>query len=103
MVLPVTIEIPVARIALIPEEAVSAGRLSIYVTVKDKSGDAREVQRLPFHLQIPSDKVEEAKQHAAHHTLQVVLRPGDQQIAVGVRDEIASTLSTIRIEVAGSV
>ena len=103
MVLPVTIEIPVARIALIPEEAVSAGRLSIYVTVKDKSGDAREVQRLPFHLQIPSDKVEEAKQHAAHHTLQVVLRPGDQQLAVGVRDEIASTLSTIRIEVAGSV
>jgi len=103
MVLPVTIEIPVARIALIPEEAVSAGRLSIYVTVKDKSGDAREVQRLPFHLQIPSDKVEEAKQHAAHHTLQVVLRPGDQQVAVGVRDEIASTLSTIRIEVAGSV
>ncbi len=103
LVLPVTIEIPVARIALIPEEAVSAGRLSIYVTVKDKSGDAREVQRLPFHLRIPADKVAEAMRHAAHHTLQVVLRPGDQQVAVGVLDEIATTLSTVRIEVAGTV
>lgn len=103
LVVPVTIEIPVAKLALIPEEAVSAARLSIYVTVKDKSGDARAVQEMPFHLRIPTDKVEEAKQHAAHHTLQVVLRPGDQQVAVGVRDEIASTLSTVRIEVAGTV
>jgi hypothetical protein len=103
LVVPVTIEIPVAKLTLIPEEAMSAARLSIYVTVKDEKGDARAIQEMPFHLRIPADKVEEAKQHAAHHTLRVVLRPGDQQVAVGVRDEIASTLSTVRIEVAGRV
>jgi hypothetical protein len=102
-VLPVTIEIPVAKLALIPEEAGSAARLSIYVTVKDSKGDAGSIQEMPFHLRIPADKVEEAMQHAARHTVPVVLRPGDQQVAVGVRDEIAATLSTVRIEVGGRV
>ncbi len=103
LVLPVTVEIPVAKLALVPEEAVSAARLSIYVTVKDEKGDARAVQEMPFHLRIPADKVAEAMRHAAHHTLQVVLRPGDQQVAVGVRDEVAATLSTVRLEVGGTV
>jgi VWFA-related protein len=103
LVVPVTVEIPIAKLTLIPEEAMSAAQLSIYVTVKDEKGDARAVQEMPFHLRIPADKVEEAKQHAAHHTLQVVLRPGDQQVAVGVRDEIGATLSTVRVEVAGTV
>jgi VWFA-related protein len=103
LVVPVTIEIPVGKLALIPEDAVSSARLSIYITVKNEKGDAGRIQEMPFHLRIPADKVEEAKQHAAHHTLPVVLRPGDQQVAVGVRDEIASTLSTVRLEVAGTI
>lgn len=103
LVLPVTLEIPVSKLTLVPTGETSDAQLSIFVTVKDKTGDARNVQKLPFQLQIPTDKLEEAKAHAAHHTLEVVLRPGDQQVAVGVRDEVGATLSTVRLEVAGTV
>lgn len=103
VVLPVTVEIPVAKLALVPTEGTSDAQLSIFVTVKDETGDARDVQKVPFTLQIPNDKLAEAMENVAHHTLQVVLRPGDQQVAVGVRDEVAATLSTVRIEVAGMV
>lgn len=103
MVLPLTLEVPVAKLALVPTEQTSEARLSIFVTVKDKTGDARDIQKVPFHLRIPADKLDEAMQNVAHHTLQVILRPGDQQVAVGVRDEVAATLSTIRVEVAGTV
>lgn len=101
VVLPVIVEIPVANTTLVPAEGTADAYLSIFVTVKDKAGDARRVQKLPFHLRIPTEKLNEAMSDRAHHVLPIVLQKGDQQVAVGVRDEVAATMSTARLEVTG--
>ncbi len=99
-VLPVQLAIPVDSLELVPRGAIHAVSLSIYVSVKDKDGNPRQVQKVPFHLEIPSDKVEEARGEFAHYTLPVVLRPGDQQVAITVRDDADRELSTVRLDVA---
>jgi len=98
-VLPVLLEIPVDHLELVPRGETHAASLSIFVSVKDEEGNPGPVQKVPFHLNIPNDKVEQARGEAAHYTLPLVLRPGDRQVAITVRDDVDRTLSTIRLDV----
>lgn len=97
-VLPLAIEIPFDRIGVQPHGDVVDARLSIFITVLDKTGAARPVQKLPFHLSIPADQLENLQGHPAHTTLPVVIRAGDRQVAVGVRDELSGVTSATRLE-----
>ncbi len=101
LALPINVEIPVAQIGLLPAEDIHASQLTIYVTTKSHDGQARQVQKIPFDLRIPADKVEEAQSQSAHYALPVVLRPGDQQVAIGVADNVRGVFSALRIDVAG--
>jgi VWFA-related protein len=98
-VLPLHLAIPVKNLVLLPEEAGHTLRLSLFVSVKDKAGEARPVQKVPFHLTIPSEVLQDALKNSARYTLPVILRPGDQQVALGIRDDIALQESTVRVEV----
>jgi VWFA-related protein len=97
--LPVTIEIPVVNIELLPREGTHAGSLTIYVSTKDAKGDASRVQKIPFNLAIPNDVIEEARTDSARYELPLVLRRGDQQVAIGIRDNISGEFSAVRVDV----
>jgi hypothetical protein len=97
-VLPVTLEIPVEHITLVPREGFHAASVTIYVSVKDAAGNPGAVQKIPFHLDIPADKVDEARGEAAHHVLPLLVRPGDRQVAIVVRDDPSGVLSAVRLE-----
>ena len=98
-VLPILLEIPVGSLVLVPQGETHNASVAIFVSVKDKDGNPGKVQKIPFHLNIPADKVEEAKGESAHYPLPVVLRSGDRQVAVSVRDDINGSLSTVRVDV----
>lgn len=97
-VLPVRLEIPVGRLELVPSGETHSASLSIYVSIKGEDGNPGKVQKVPFHLNIPNDKVDEARGQAAHYTLPLVVRPGDRQVAISVRDDTDRTLSTVRLD-----
>ncbi len=97
-VLPVEVRIPLANVLLVPRGDIFAAQLSIFVTTRDQRGQARQVQKLPFNAAIPADKVEAARGQAARYTLPLVVRSGDQQLAIGVRDELAASESYVRLE-----
>jgi VWFA-related protein len=100
-ILGVEVQIPLRSITLVPNDSGShLAQLSLYVTIKDRDGQPRPVQKLPFSASIPGDKVEEALEQSTHYDLPVLLRTGDQQIAVGVRDELGSVESFLRLEIA---
>lgn len=98
LVLPVEVSIPVKELTLIPSGDTHNAQLSFYVSVRAADGSTRPVQKIPFHLPIPADKVEEAKGERARYPLPVVLEPGDQQIAITVRDDLSAEESTLRLE-----
>lgn len=97
-VLPIKVRIPLSQVALIPEGESHTGNISIFVTTKDEAGNPRPVQKLPFHIQIPNEKFEEAMSQRAEYTLPLVVRPGDQQVALGVADDRSTVLSTLRLD-----
>lgn len=102
-ILPLKVRIPLAQLALIPQGESHTGELSIFVTTKDEAGNPRPVQRLPFHIRIPSDKIDEALKQRAEYTLPLVVRPGDQQVALGVADDRSAIISTLRLELGNLV
>ena len=97
--LEVILDIPVGELTLVPQGENHAASLTIFVSIKDKNGNPGAVQKIPFHLSIPNDKVEDAKANSAHYPLPMILRPGDRQAAISVKDDIDGSLSTIRMEV----
>ncbi len=99
-VLPINIEIPISKLDLLPRDGIHAGSLSIYVSTKDAEGNPGSVQKVPFHLNIPEDKLEEARANAAHYPLPLLLRKGDRQVAIGVRDNNSGLFSAVRLDIA---
>ncbi|MEM7586854.1 MAG: VWA domain-containing protein [Acidobacteriota bacterium] len=99
-VLPINIEIPINKLGFLPKDAAQSGSLTIYVSTKDVKGNAGKVQKIPFHLAIPDDKMAEALQNSAHYPLPLVLRQGDQQVAIGVRDNVSGLFSAVRLDIA---
>ncbi len=97
-VLPVKLKIPISRVAFLPEGDQQKAQLSFFFTVKDEKGNLRPVQKVPFKLRIPAEKMEEARGRTADYELPVALQPGDRQLAIGVRDDIAGIRSTLRLE-----
>lgn len=97
--LPVSVEIPIRKLGFLPQDSVHAGSLTFYVSVRDEDGNPGKVQKVPFHLNIPEDKLEEAKANAAHYPLPVVLRKGDRQVAIGIRDNVSGLFSAVRLDV----
>lgn len=98
--LPVNLEIPIANLEMLPKGETEAASLSIYISVKGADGNASKVQKLPFHLAIPSEMMERARSDSARYDLPLVLRPGDQQVAIGVRDNVSGEFSAVRLDVA---
>lgn len=98
--LPVTLEIPVGKLGLVPRGEVHAGSLTIYVSTQNAKGEASKVQKIPFHLNIPADMIDQALTDRAHYSLPLVLRSGDRQVAIGIRDNVNGGFSTVRLDVA---
>ncbi len=97
-ILPLEIEIPFDRLALLPVGDERAATLSLFVTVQDKVGATRPVQRVTVRLKLPEDEIGEAQGRSARYVLPVVFGPDDRRIALGVRDDVAGIVSTLRLD-----
>ncbi len=98
--LPVNLEIPIKSLGFLPKDGAQACSLSIYVSIKDKNGNPGKIQKIPFHLAIPDDQMDLALADSAHYPLPLILRPGDRQVAIGIRDNVNRQFSAIRLDVA---
>ena len=96
--LTVLVKIPIGQLALVPKEDKHSVQVSFFVSVKSAEGDPRPVQKIPFHLHIPADRLEDARGREAAYPLEIVVRPGDLQAVVAVRDDYAARESAVRID-----
>jgi len=97
--LPVRLEIPVGNLDFVPQNGMQAGSLTIYVSTMDEAGNTSRVQKIPFHLNIPDERMEQAQADTAHYPLPLVLRSGDRQVAIGIRDDVSGVFSSFRLDV----
>ena len=94
---PLLVKVPLDNLALLPNREAHQGKISVYVAVRDDEGRTSSVQRVPLPISIPNDKLTEARDQFAGYVFSLRMKEGFQRVAVGVRDEIASVDSTIRL------
>jgi len=88
--------IPIGKLTFLPGEGgVRQGRFTVHVTHLAADGSSPALQSETKTLSIPPRRFAEAEKQLFGYRIGLVLPPGENQVAVAVRDEVGRTLSFI--------
>jgi len=90
---PVRLEIPLFKLAILNQGEVYEGKLRLLVATRDDAGGTAPVRQVDVPLKIPRKQVLNALGQYYIYTVTIRLKPGAQHVAVAVRDEVAATTS----------
>lgn len=93
---PILVKIPISRIVLIPRENLHQGRLRVSVAVIDRQGRLSPVDQQRVAVEIPLADLETARGKYYVYTANLLMRAGEQQVAVGVRDDYSGESSFVK-------
>lgn len=96
---PVMVKIPFSNLLLLPDERYFAGRVTLYVIVRERGGGISPMRRIELPIQVPADQVASALAREAAYTLQLEIGAGPRRITVGMRDHLARVDSTVNLEI----
>lgn len=94
-VVPVNVEIPLKELVFVPRANSHEARVRLYLAALDSDGDSSAVQQVALPISIPADEIERAQGQRYRYTVSLLMRSGQHQVSVGVRDEIASRESFV--------
>jgi len=94
--LPILVRIPFQGVTLLPRDEMMEGRLRLFVTVRDEQDRLSPVRELAYPLSVARDELEKAPGGDIGYQATLEIRPGTQQVAVGVWDEISGAESFVR-------
>ncbi len=86
----VTVRIPIGKISFLPQAEMQRGKLRLFVGAKDSEGGLSPIQDVPVPIDVPRAEFEHARQQFYEYSMNLIMRPGRQVVAVGVRDEIGA-------------
>jgi len=90
---PVRLKIPLFKLAILNRDDAFQGSLRVFVATRNPEGGMSPVRQVAVPLDIPRKEVLHAMGQFYVYTLTLQLPPGEQRVAVAVRDEIATTAS----------
>ncbi|HSS49773.1 MAG TPA: VWA domain-containing protein, partial [Thermoanaerobaculia bacterium] len=97
---PIRLRIPLHKLAILNREQTFEGSLRLLVASRSEDGRSAPVRQVSVPIKIPRQQVLNALGQYYVYTLTLQLPPGNHRVAVGVRDEIATTTSFLSREVA---
>ncbi len=90
---PVHLQIPLAKVAVLSGDGVYEGNLRVLVAARNADGMMPAVRQIPVPIRIPHKQLMTALGQFYVYTLTIQLPPGEQRVAVGVRDELSANTS----------
>ena len=92
---PIRLKIPLFKLAILnhQEAGLFEGNLRVFVAARAPDGDSSPLRQVPVPIRIPRKGVLNAMGQFYLYTLTLELKPGEQRVAIAVRDEIAATTS----------
>src|SRR5204863_7035060 len=90
---PVRLRIPLAKVAVLQGDGAYEGSLRVLVAARGADGRTSPVRKVPVLIHIPHKDVLTALGQFYVYTLTIQLPPGEQWVAVGVRDEVSANTS----------
>ena len=103
---PVLLAIPLDNVVLVPRGENHEGKLRLFVAAMDSEGGDAPPQEMPLQIRIPSSQMDSVRgqNKAWTYRTKLLMRAGDQRVAVAVRDELGGESSVISrsVRVGGS-
>ncbi|HEV2854376.1 MAG TPA: VWA domain-containing protein [Thermoanaerobaculia bacterium] len=90
---PIRLKIPLFKLAILNRDETFQGALKLFVITRSQDGGTSPVRQVAVPLQIPRKEVLRAMGQFYVYTLTLQLQPGEQQVAVAVRDDVGTTTS----------
>ena len=90
MLVTVKVRIPIGKVSFLPQAEMQRGKLRLFVGAKDHEGGVSPIQDVPVPIDIPQAEFERAREQFYEYSMNLIMRPGRQVVAVGVRDEIGA-------------
>lgn len=97
LLVPILVKVPISRLALLPQDEQHVGKLSIVVLAKSSDGDLSQPAHGEVPIAIENTELLAAMGRLAGYRLRMQVSPGEQAITIGLRDEVARTLSTLHV------
>jgi VWFA-related protein len=92
---PVMVRIPIGKLVLVPREQSEDARVRLFIAAMDSNGGTSDVQQTPVPISIPKAEVTTAQNKQYTYQVTLLMRGGDQRVAVGVRDDVAAQESFV--------
>lgn len=92
---PVVVKIPLSKLVLVPRDQTQEARVRLYIAAMDTEGGISDVQQVPLPISIPAGEVQAAMGKHYAYSVSLLMRRGDQKVAVGVRDDVAGEASFV--------
>lgn len=92
---PVNVRIPIGKLTLVPREKSEDARVRLFIAALDSDGGTSDVQQAPVPISVAKADVETAKNKYYVYSVNLLMRPGEQRVAVGVRDDVGALASFI--------
>lgn len=96
---PVTVKIPLARLALLPRGDSHQGQVSILILLQDGQGALSAVPKLSVPIQIPNRQIVDSMARIGTWGTSLRLRGGEQRLAVAVRDEVGGVDAALALPI----
>jgi len=90
---PVHLQIPLAKVAVLKGDGVYESNLRVMVAARSADGLVPAVRQIAVPIRIPHQQLMTALGQSYVYTLTLQLPPGEQRVAVGVRDEVSANTS----------
>jgi len=101
--LPVRISVPIARLGLIPAGDLYEGQFLVYFVVRDAAGNQSDLSVQRQEVKIPTKDFETAQLKDFYYDATLLVVPGGQKLAIGVRDSVSNLTSYLQKNVFVSV
>lgn len=92
---PVNVRIPIGKLTLIPRTASDDAKVRLFIAALDSDGGTSDVQQTPVPISVAKADLETAKNKYFVYSVTLLMRPGEQRVAVGVRDDVGALASFI--------
>ncbi len=94
--MPIKVRIPLKEVTLLPVDGTLEGRLRIFVAAKDWEGATSQVQETAVPISIPADQLDPSQEQVYIYNMELLMRKGSHEVAIGLRDDLAAETSFLR-------
>ncbi len=101
--LPVRIAVPIGKLGLVPAGDLYEGQFLVYFVVRDASGNQSDLSIQRQEVHIPAKEMDVAQRKDFYYDATLLVVPGGQTLAIGVRDSVSNLTSFLRKQVFVSV